>query len=335
MGIRYIRVIAIVDRYMPFLHIIVLGYGRFQQNSQPCLESLLPIPQEVEVTIFDNGSTDDSPEQQTQFISQHPQIHSVINSENWGFAGGMNAAVNQLNSSCEWLLLVGNDTIFHPKALEVLLTALKEVPKEVALVGPMTNSAGTAQALIALGSTPSEAFKRWDQLPASPPAIFSPLYRADFFCVAIRKSLWDALGGLDRSYGRGYYEDFDFCMRAQEKGAQCVMLENALVFHRGSASFKNDSTQSELIKTNKGIFTKKFPQAQLRHRRLDLYHAIEHDLKLTLDRKAASMIAQLSEIRIESLQKDLPKSPIKKWIWKSKITSISKQLARFKISNQL
>jgi len=317
---------------MPFLHIIVLGYGRFQQNSQPCLESLLPIPQDIEVTIFDNGSLDDSPGQQTLFTKHNNHIHSILSQENLGFAGGMNAAIDQLPSPCEWLMLVGNDTVFHSQALKTLFSALKEAPQDIGIVGPLTNSAGNSQGLMELGNSFLEVFRKWSHLPDCDEPIFSPLYRADFFCVAIRKSLWDTLGGLDLSYGRGYYEDFDFCMRAKDKGFQAVMIENALVFHHGSASFKHDPAQSELIKKNKAIFLKKFPHSELRHRRLDIYQAIEHDLTNSHDGGKKPFIAQISELRIQSLCNDLPKSPIKKLIWKSRITSISKKLARFKSS---
>jgi GT2 family glycosyltransferase len=330
MGISYIRVIIIINRYMPFLHIIVLGYGRFQQNTQPCLESMLPIPQETELTVFDNGSMDDSSGQQRQFINHHDQIHSILNQKNLGFAGGMNAAVNQLSNPCEWLMLVGNDTVFHSRALKTLLKALKKVPKEIGIVGPLTNSAGTAQGLMGLGDSCSEIFENWEHIPHHEEPIFSPIYRADFFCVAIRKNLWDALGGLDLSYGRGYYEDFDFCMRANAMGFQTVMLQNAFVFHQGSGSFQHDPAQSELIKKNKGIFLNKFPNAELRHRRLDLYLAIQQDLIRKCDSDMRVFIIQLSKLRIESLRLDLPKSPIKKLIWKSKIASISKKLIQFK-----
>jgi GT2 family glycosyltransferase len=309
---------------MPFLHIIVLGYGRFQQNTQPCLESMLPIPQEIEATIFDNGSADDSPSQQSLFIKQNHQIHSILNQDNLGFAGGMNAAVNQLPSPCEWLLLVGNDTVFHPQALQRLLRALKETPKDIGIVGPLTNSAGTSQGLMSLGNSISEIFKNWDQLPDHEEPIFSPLYRTDFFCVAIRKSLWDTLGGLDISYGRGYYEDFDFCMRAKAIGFKCMMLENALVYHQGSASFKNDPTQSLLIRKNKALFVSKFPNTQLRHRRQDHLKSLEHYLTQKHCTKERVFLLAIAELRIQSIELDMPKSYFKKWLWQTRIKKLAK-----------
>jgi hypothetical protein len=119
-------------------------------------------------------------------------------------------------------------------------------------------------------------------------------------------------------------------MKANAMGFQTVMLQNAFVFHQGSASFQHDPAQSELIKKNKGIFLNKFPNAELRHRRLDLYLAIQQDLIRKCDSDMRAFIIQLSKLRIESLRLDLPKSPMKKLIWKSKITAISKKLTQFK-----
>jgi GT2 family glycosyltransferase len=317
---------------MPFLHIIVLGYGRFNETSRLCLESLLPIPEYVEVTVFDNGSLDSSPVLQEAFVKDHPEIRSVLSQTNLGFAAGMNAAVASNAAPHEWLMLVGNDTIFHPQALQIMIDAMKTAPDHVGIIGPMTNSAGNAQELRVLGDQVADVFKIWDKniIPLEP--VLSPLYRADFFCVAIKKSVWDRLGGLSISYGKGYYEDFDFCLRSRHASYEPVMLENALVYHQGSASFKNDSEQAELIKINKMIFLSQFPNVELRHRRLDQYKTLEHYLNQKYEISLKSYISQLVELRIQSLLLDLPKSPIKKLIWKSKITSISKKLARFKNS---
>jgi GT2 family glycosyltransferase len=327
--IRYIRVVNKIDRDMPFLHTIVLGYGRFKHTSQRCLESLLPIPDAVEVRIFDNGSPDDSPQLQTQFVGNHPAIRSTIHPSNLGFAGGMNAAVELLDTPCEWLMLLGNDTIFHPHAFTKLVQAMHQVPPEIGILGPMTNFAGTAQGLQTLGSSPEEAFSRWDQLPQIEDVLWSPLYRADFFCVAIRKSVWDELQGLDRSYGRGYYEDFDFCMRAKEKGYGCAMIENAFVFHQGSASFKHDPHQSELIKKNKKHFVQQFPHAELRHRRLDHFKTMEWYLQPQDSKPMQSLVRQLVQLRLESLVIDLPKSLIKKWLWQRRIRSFNHHFQKF------
>jgi GT2 family glycosyltransferase len=311
---------------MPFLHIIVLGYGRFRSTSQLCLESLLPLPEDVELTILDNGSPDNSADQQRFFLKDYPQVRSIISAVNLGFSGGMNHAVSQMETPAEWILLVGSDTEFHPDALLKLLLAMKTASANTGIIGPMTNFAGNAQGIIWLGSTREQVFENWSYLPRLETPIISPLYRADFFCVGIRKKLWEELGGLDLSYGRGYYEDFDFCMRAKAINYECVMVEDALVFHQGSASFKNDPAQSQLIKINKKIFVGKFPKAELRHRRLDQYLSLKHYLHQSFAFDQKSFISSLIHMRLKSLEIDLPRSPFKKLFWKIRIKKITKQL---------
>lgn len=312
---------------MPFLHIIVLGYGRFDETSKPCLESLLPQVNGERVTIFDNGSPDDSAIKQSEFAKQHPQLTSLLNPENLGFAGGMNAAVASFQEEVEWLMLVGNDTIFHHQALETMLLAMHAAPSHIGILGPMTNSAGNAQDLSILGNNSEEVFTKWKRVPHIEQAIIRPLYRADFFCVAIRKSVWDLLGGLDLSYGRGYYEDFDFSMRASQKGIEGGMIENALVYHQGSASFKSDVSQSALIKNNKKIFVNRFPNAQLRHRRLDHYKTLQHVLNTQIQDEDQGASIQIIRWRIESLLADLPKSPLKRMLWRFRIKQITEKLS--------
>lgn len=39
-----------------------------------------------------------------------------------------------------------------------------------------------------------------------------------FFCVAIRRACWDALGGMDEAFNPGFGEDTDFCIRAEGAG---------------------------------------------------------------------------------------------------------------------
>src|SRR5262249_27090000 len=38
------------------------------------------------------------------------------------------------------------------------------------------------------------------------------------FCLYVRRSCLDAIGPLPTSFGRGYYEDVDFCLRASTAG---------------------------------------------------------------------------------------------------------------------
>ena len=100
------------------------------------------------------------------------------------------------------------------------------------------------------------------------------------------------------------------------------MIENALVYHQGSASFKSDSSQSTLIKNNKKIFVDRFPNAQLRHRRLDHYKTLQHVLSTQIKDKEQGVTIQMVRWRIASLLADLPKSPFKRFLWRFRIQRI-------------
>ena len=308
-----------------FLHIVVLGYGKFQQTTQQCLASLIKeiTRTDLKVTVIDNGSPDDSATLQSQHLQQYPEVQSVILPSNLGFAGGMNHGVRLKDA--EWVLLLGSDTILSPNAIDILYQHLYTLDATIGIVGPVTNEAGNTQKLDIDAQLPEEFFNEFQKLFPVATNLQTPIYRADFFCVAIRKSLWDQLNGLDMSYGRGYYEDFDFCMRGKMLGFEVVMLEDMFVFHAGSVSFKSDPEQKQLIKNNKKIFRRKFPQAQLRHRRLDNLLVLKYYLNLPLNRLMVKEVQNRILMRLNMAENDYPRSFWKKWFWKNRVKKMREQ----------
>jgi GT2 family glycosyltransferase len=306
------------------IDLLVLGYGQFENTTQRCLDSILPQIEgpQVKVYVLDNGSPDDSASQQKKFCSNHPQLETLYSDINLGFGGGMNFLAE--NSYSDWLMLVGSDTIFYKNALNRLRNAIKKVPENIGLVGPVTNFAGTAQCLEALGENVTEVFAKAEDIFNDPLELIVPLYRADFFCVAIRRTLWNKLNGLDRVYGLGYYEDFDFSMRADKLGFQSVMVTDALVFHQGSASFKKNLDQKQLIKKNKKIFLERFPNAKMYHIREDLHSSIEALFQKNLSSEIVNsetnaIFAKYLRLRIDSLAINKPKGFFKKLLWQRKV----------------
>jgi len=315
-----------------FIHAIILGYTNFSLTSKQCLESLeSEFPRkDIQFTVVDNGSSDNAAELQELYALQNPNIHSVILPQNLGFAGGMNFGASLV--SAEWLLLLGSDTVFPGEAFERLYTQLKTIPLEVGIVAPVTNEAGTAQKLDFYQNSSDEICDLYEKNYSTRTGLITPLYRADFFCVAIRKSLWDQLNGLDLNYGRGYYEDFDFCMRAKKLGYSCLMLEDVFVFHQGSASFSQDPHQRVLIKNNKKIFMNQFPDAQLRHRRLDNLMVLENYLNLPMEQLKLKEVQSRLSWRLQMANNDNPRSFWKKWLWKNKVNKVREKFKRLGIN---
>jgi GT2 family glycosyltransferase len=308
-----------------YIHIIILGYGNFLFTTQKCLESLIKeVNQEdVLITVIDNGSLDNSAKLQKDFLEIYPTINSVYLPQNLGFAGGMNYGASLVNA--EWVILMGSDTIFMPGSFAIFYKELIKTSIPIGIVGPVTNEAGNGQKLAFNGSNACQVFQEFKEIIPDCCGLATTIYRADFFCVAIRKKIWDKLNGLSLSYGKGYYEDFDFCMRAKDLGVRIVMLEDVLVYHAGSSSFHLDPQQKELIKRNKKIFVKKFPFVQLRHRREDNLQVLKEYLELDSETFYSTGLQSLIKNRLWIAENDVPRSVFKKYIWQYRVRKIRQE----------
>jgi len=306
-----------------FLQGFILSYKYFETTTQPCLDSLLPQAAEcgVHISVGDNSSPDHSPLHLSEYadaLHHHAPEQARFLSvsyfdQNFGYAGGMNRLTQ--SSQSDWLLLIGSDTEFAPGSLQRLIHVLKTVHDSVGIVGPVTNSAGTAQSLWFNAHTPKDIIEEWETLHSAPMEWLPTLPRADFFCVAIRRSLWEYLKGLDESYGRGYYEDVDFCVRAKMAGLSCCIAEDCFVFHQGSATFGKESHTDELIRTNKARLLSKYPNQELLHVREDTYLTIKKGLaELGSGQHYGARLNRIKN-RLLILESQKPKSFHKKMIW--------------------
>jgi GT2 family glycosyltransferase len=319
--------------------IIILSFNQFQSTTLLCLDSLLSeIPQvdqdfAVQVLVFDNGSTDGTVELLSAYPKLRSELNYFFNPENLGFAGGVNAAARLLD--CDWLLVVGSDAIFSPGSLSLLLKAIKGVSPKVAMLGPVTNESGNAQKLYFSSNNYSHFIDTIKSKFQAPTGQLTPIYQLGFFCVLVRKSVWDELTGLDVIYERGYYEDFDFNMRAKKAGYQCLMVEDSFVYHYGSASFKQSNDLKQLMKNNKKIFLMRHPDAELRHTRQDNLSVIQGYLSQPFSTDGIVNWGLLSRInwRVESLDSDLPRSPLKKWLWIRKVNALKNQVQDWRKKN--
>ncbi|HQS58833.1 MAG: hypothetical protein B7Y56_12400 [Gallionellales bacterium 35-53-114] len=308
----------------PYLDILLLSYGKFSTTTQPCLDSLLPDShnKNYQLTVIDNHSPDDSAEQIRGYLKVQPQVRTVYLETNTGFGGGMNYGAALATG--EWLLLVNSDTVFPPGSLDVLYQALLSQPAEVGMVGPITNAAGNGQGYDIPGNC-NTVLQAISKLQKTPCHTLIPCYRLDFFCVAIRKPLWNRLNGLDPVFGLGYYEDTDFSMRAKALGCKMMICEDAFVYHMGGSSFSSNPETKALIKRNKKIFLHRHPSAILHHQREGNLQVLQEYLHLKNNGIWNDGLDLRLALRVAALRQNLPRSLLKRWLWISKINKILSQ----------
>ena len=309
----------------PYISVVVLAYNQFERTTEPCLQSLAPWfgDDDFEFIVFDNASPDGSGSKAKAWCDARPGVKFVQSETNLGYAGGMNAAAKE---SCgTWLFLVNNDTEFPAHALDALKTVLRRAPEHVAMVGPVTNAAGNGQRLYDPAKSKSDWLELGAWLNTHPTGMLLPTYRCDFFCIAVRKDAWSTLKGLDTVFGMGYFEDFDFSLRLRKAGLDQRITEDVFIYHQGSATFSLSKDMKSLMKANKKIM-------RARHERIIFEHVRNTNLKcLQSEIKGKSIVAppenpEPIEFRIgfrkKALETDLPKSPLKRILWKYKTKRI-------------
>ncbi|WP_051287428.1 glycosyltransferase family 2 protein [Paenibacillus taiwanensis] len=219
--------------------IIILTRNQFHLTVL-CLESIRKYtPQPYEIIVVDNGSADLTP----TYLKIQPDITLICNEDNAGFAAGCNQGLAVATG--ETILFLNNDTVVTPQWLTSMLEVLYSSP-DIGMVGPLTNySSGhqiipvTYTDLLDLNSFASEHAKRHQ-------GSTTEVRRLIGFCMLVRRSVLDEVGGFDELYGLGNFEDDDLCLRVARAGYRLLIANASFIHHVGHATMndiKKDNVQ--------------------------------------------------------------------------------------------
>jgi GT2 family glycosyltransferase len=218
--------------------LIVLSWNG-REDTLACLASLAALRDgDTEVVCVDNGSTDGSVE---AVRAAHPEVHVVENGRNLGFAGGNNAGLRHaFERGGQWAVLVNNDAVLAPDAIDRLRAAAAEHPAAGMLAGKVFFDQPPDRIWFA-GQRFRPAFG-YSGRPRGYGRRDGPRYRrayrtdraAGAFMAASRRVV-DAVGPLDDDLF-AYVEDVDWCCRARAAGFEIWFVPDALAWHRVSAS---------------------------------------------------------------------------------------------------
>jgi len=73
------------------------------------------------------------------------------------------------------------------------------------------------------------------------------VFRVLGFCLMVRRSVVDRIGGLDERFGIGFFEDDDFCVRAAIAGFKARIARDVLIYHFHNQTFKGARIDSEKV----------------------------------------------------------------------------------------
>lgn len=246
------------SRFYPKISIVIVTYNNWSYTKQ-CLESLLTNSDypNLEIIIVDNDSQDETRIELSRI--RHSQVKIILSPDNTGFAGGN--AMGCRASTGDYIILLNNDTIVPKGWVEKLITPLR-ADSTIGMVGPMSNSVGNDQMLDHfVGNGFEGPDLNWLEE-------FYLMYEGEihftellgFYCVAIKREVYEIVGDLDVNFGLGMFEDDDYCERVRNAGYKLAIVEDAFVYHHGSVSFKKleDEKYRTIFNNNKSYFERKW-----------------------------------------------------------------------------
>lgn len=222
------------------ISIIIPVYNQFS-FTRDCLMSIFEMTKgyDYELIVVANGCTDQTEENLLKLQKEHNNLIFYSYSSPLGYTEATNRGAKMAEG--EYLVFLNNDTkILAPTWLSILREPFKD--EKVAITGPLRS--------------------------------FSQDVDSDFlifFCVMVRKNLFDKYGPLDTIFSPGYGEDIDFCMKIKESGYKILqvppdplqvksgmVIGNFPIWHAGEATVHFIPNWNDITKRNRDILRKRF-----------------------------------------------------------------------------
>ncbi len=219
-----------------------------------CLRSIAQNTEGVpyEVIVVDNASQDET----RTWLDRIERVRVIRNSKNDGFVTGCNRGSQAARG--EYLVFLNNDVVVKPGWLSELIRTF-ESDASIGLVGAKLlypdGSLQEAGGIIWNDGT-GWNYGRGDQ---SNKPEYNFLREVDYCsgaCLAVKREVFEALGGFDVRYQPAYYEDSDLCFAARNLGLKVVYQPKVEVIHFEGVTAGRDESQG--VKAFQAINRPKF-----------------------------------------------------------------------------
>lgn len=161
----------------------------------------------------------------------------VTRAANLGFPANCNAAFAETGEAD--VVLLNSDAIATPGWLEQLARCAASDAR-IASISPWSNNAEICSfpRFCEDNPAPEHPAAVAEAAATMGPPQYPDLPTTVGFCLYLRRAALRQLGGFDaQTFGSGYGEENDWCLRAAAMGWRNVLCDSAYVLHRGGASF--------------------------------------------------------------------------------------------------
>lgn len=242
----------------PRISVIVVTYNNLELT-KACLHSLDKHSNytNLEIIVVDNASADGSPDYLREWAAAGSNRRVLLNDDNLGFAAANNQGLAIADG--EYLVLLNNDTFVTPGWISTLYRHL-ERDNTLGIIGPVTNNIGNEARIQIHYSNMEEMIEESQKYTRMHIGKLHKMHTAAFFCVMMPRHIYEKVGPLDEAFGRGFFEDDDYCRRIQQHGHSVACAEDVFIHHHLSASFNKlrSADRQALFEQNKALYEAKW-----------------------------------------------------------------------------
>lgn len=220
---------------MQKIFIVILNYNG-KSDTLECLNSLQAVTTSHDAVVVDNGSVDGSV---SAIKERFPKTTVIESKKNLGYAEGNNVGVRySLKKGADYIFILNNDTVVHPKILESFLK------QSAPIQGAKAYLYGERDRLDHLGGMWNVKKGNFDLVANRDldKAEWKKPVKVDYVCgcgIFIKREVFEKVGLFEPRFFL-YWEESDLCFRASKRGYQILTCPEAIVWHKVARSFKGD-----------------------------------------------------------------------------------------------
>ena len=250
--------------------VVILNWNgeKFLNQFLPVLLRNTQLPG-VDIYVADNASTDNS---LSLIEEQFPTVKTLLLDKNYGFAGGYNKALAQINA--DYFVLLNSDVEVTENWLQPLLNYMNE-NADVAACQPKIKSFYNRDYFEHAGA--SGGFIDYLGFPFCRGRVVGTaemdrgqydtvidVFWATGACLLIRSELYNQMGGLDDEFF-AHMEEIDLCWRLKGQGFRIVCIPQSEVYHVGGGTLQVEHPHKTYLnfRNNLLMLYKNLPQKSL------------------------------------------------------------------------